>query len=115
MEVLLLLLASALHVRSRHRIIVPRVVEHRLVTGWRLVLGALRIEICLRRYRLQPAGVLQILPFELLILLLLLQLGSHQRAVVEVAAAAQIDSEQVEVRAHGRWRTVGRERLAASR
>jgi hypothetical protein len=46
------------------------------------------------------------LSLQLLIELLLLQLGLHERAVIKIAAAVQVCAKQVEVRADCRLRLV---------
>lgn len=77
------------------RVIVPHILEHRLVPSGKLVLGPLRVVVCLRRDCLQPArGRIVLLPL-LLVELLLLQFRRHQRAVIETLEAVVIDPEQV--------------------
>ena len=66
------------------------IAEHRLMACRKLRRGALRVEVTLCGKRLQTSLQIQALPLDLLIELLLLQLRSDERVVVEVAAAFDV-------------------------
>src|SRR6476659_1710904 len=96
------LLRLLLLMRALLRVIMPRILKHRLVPGGILLLGTLHVVVCLRRDSLQPARGRHVLLSLLLLELLLLQFRRYQRAVIESLEAVLIDTEQVEVRTHRR-------------
>ena len=76
--------------------------KRRLMTGRQLRLRTLRVVVLPCRERLDAAVQLELLTLEVLIELLLLQLGADQSLVIEIGIPTEVLAKEIQVGTNGR-------------